>query len=125
MFKPARTWGLFIYFYSSLRRKCFFTSTASSSCFIQVAILQDTRDSWGMKNICHKCNILIHEATLENADTKRCVENGHSTPEMAAEFALSTESDMLVMTHFSQRYVQLRYFCLWFNLHRPEVLEFL
>ena len=56
-----------------------------------------------MKEICHKCDVLIHEATLENANAERCVQNGHSTPQMAADFASSTESLMLIMTHFSQR----------------------
>ena len=56
-----------------------------------------------MKDLCYKCDVLVHEATLENENVERCVMNGHSTPQMAAEFARSTESQMLVMTHFSQR----------------------
>ncbi|XP_076819157.1 zinc phosphodiesterase ELAC protein 1-like isoform X2 [Clavelina lepadiformis] len=70
----------------------------------KVAVLQDSCNSWFMKNMCYKCDMLIHEATNENSHQEQCVKNGHSTPGMAASFASATESRMLVLTHVSQRY---------------------
>ena len=46
----------------------------------------------------------MHEATMENALTDKAIEYGHSTPEMAAKFALSTNVKKLCITHVSPRY---------------------
>lgn len=70
----------------------------------KVAVLQDTCDSWGALEICRDCDVIVHEATNENAHQKQCIENGHSTPYMAGEFASVAGASTLILTHFSQRY---------------------
>lgn len=70
----------------------------------KVAILQDTCDSWGALEICRDCDVIVHEATNENAHQQQCIENGHSTPFMAGKFAAVAGASTLILTHFSQRY---------------------
>ena len=78
-----------------------------------------------MTSLCSKCDVIVHEATLENELWESCLDKGHSTPgekvsstravqlflsrclgfaEMAANFAKSAEASQLIITHFSQRY---------------------
>ena len=47
---------------------------------LMLAILGDTCDSSGMAKLCVGADVLVHEATNENAHGMKCVENGHSTP---------------------------------------------
>lgn len=82
----------------------------------QVAILQDTCDSSAMRNICQNCDVLIHEATNEDCHEEKSIENGHSTPNMAARFADETNSKFLVLNHVSQRYVNVKVYLLTFDV---------
>ena len=43
-------------------------------------ILGDTCDNSAMARQCVGADVLVHEATNENAHEMKCVENGHSTP---------------------------------------------
>lgn len=70
----------------------------------KIAVLQDTCFSEHMLHLCQNCNVLIHEATNEESHREKCVQNGHSTAIMAAEFLVKSSSKHLILTHFSQRY---------------------
>ena len=45
-----------------------------------MVILGDTCDSTSMIPISQGADVLVHEATNENAHEDKCIENGHSTP---------------------------------------------
>ncbi|CAD7932840.1 unnamed protein product [Amoebophrya sp. A120] len=72
----------------------------------KVCILQDSSDSsYAVANGSLKnADLFIHEATLEEAMREECIEKGHSTPKMAAEWANDCSAKKLVLTHFSARY---------------------
>ena len=70
----------------------------------KVTILGDTKDSSEMLSICQDSDVIVHEATNENSLKIQAVEHGHSTPDMAAQFALDAKSSVLCLTHVSPRY---------------------
>lgn len=83
----------------------------------KVVIMGDTCDGSGIRSIAMDADMLIHEATkahipllteysgTSTQDTrKEAISQGHSTPEMAAEFADSIRAKKLVLTHFSPRF---------------------
>jgi ribonuclease Z len=46
--------------------------------------------------------LLLHEATLSKTMREIAVQRGHSTAEMAGEFATKINAKTLVLTHFSR-----------------------
>ncbi|XP_033105871.1 zinc phosphodiesterase ELAC protein 1-like [Anneissia japonica] len=70
----------------------------------KIAFLWDTCDASLAAPLLQDVDVMVHEATMENEMKEKCVLNGHSTPEMAGEFARSVGAKKLVITHFSQRY---------------------
>jgi ribonuclease Z len=50
-------------------------------------------------------DLLIHEATFAQADEGLARQSMHSTTEMAARVALAADTKLLIMTHFSPRYI--------------------
>ncbi len=58
----------------------------------KVAVFGDTSDGAEAERACAGCDLVVHEATMENALVEKAVEFGHSTPDMAAAFALRWEA---------------------------------
>jgi len=74
----------------------------------KVVICGDSMNSSHISYLAQNADVYIHEATLENELKDQAIERGHSTPEMAAEFALQANAKLLYLTHFSQRYTESR-----------------
>ncbi|XP_046982995.1 zinc phosphodiesterase ELAC protein 1-like [Schistocerca americana] len=72
----------------------------------KVTIVGDTCDASRMKKISQNSDVIVHEATLEEALRDKALENGHSTPAMAAQFAKDIGARVLILYHYSQRYRQ-------------------
>ena len=70
----------------------------------KVAIFGDTCNSYEMDLLTKNADVLVHEATMENCLISKAIEYGHSTPDMAAKFAVLTKAKTLCITHVSPRY---------------------
>lgn len=72
----------------------------------KIVICGDSSNSSYLAPMAENADVYIHEATLQNSLQEMAVERGHSTPEMAAKFALEASARLLYLTHFSQRYTE-------------------
>jgi len=80
----------------------------------KVVILGDTCDASSMIPHAQGADLVVHEATNSwipglddkspKAVQKDTIAHGHSTPEMAGDFARAVHARRLVLTHFSPRY---------------------
>jgi ribonuclease Z len=68
----------------------------------------DTRPFKGFAKFAAGADLVIHDATLDDALTEKAAEDGHSTPSQAAEEARKAEAKQLVLTHISARYTDTR-----------------
>lgn len=73
----------------------------------KVVILGDTHCPDEMAPLCQGCDLLVHESTMEDSLRVKAVTVGHSTPAMAADFALKVGAANLCLNHFSPRYKPL------------------
>jgi ribonuclease Z len=64
----------------------------------------DTRPFKGFVKFAANADLLIHDATLDDALAERAEEDGHSTPEQAAKNARKAKVKRLILTHVSARY---------------------
>jgi ribonuclease Z len=64
----------------------------------------DTGQSENLVKLAENADLLIHEATFDDELMERAVEDGHSTPSIAAETAKKAGVKRLVLTHISARY---------------------
>ena len=67
-------------------------------------ILGDTSDCSQLYHLGHNADVLLHEATNENKDMEKSIQNGHSTPSMAVHCAKAICARKLILYHVSQRY---------------------
>jgi len=64
----------------------------------------DTRPFKGFVKFAVNADLLIHDATLDDALAERAEEDGHSTPDQAAKNAKKAKVKQLILTHISARY---------------------
>jgi ribonuclease Z len=68
----------------------------------------DTKPFKGFARFAAGADLVIHEATLDDALAEKAAEDGHSTPSQAAEAAAKAKAKKLVLTHISARYADVR-----------------
>lgn len=68
----------------------------------------DTKPFGGFARFAAGADLVIHEATLDDALAEKAAEDGHSTPSQAAEAAAKAKAKKLVLTHISARYADAR-----------------
>lgn len=64
----------------------------------------DTQPDENMIDFAKNCDVLIHEATFDEALRDKAIENGHSTAKDAAKIAKEASVEKLILTHLSNRY---------------------
>jgi ribonuclease Z len=64
----------------------------------------DTRPFKDFAKLAAGADLVIHDATLDDALAENAAEDGHSTPSQAAEEAKKAKAKELVLTHISARY---------------------
>jgi len=81
----------------------------------KVVICGDTADARALTKLAEHADVVVHEATnayLVGVDqnttlrdvTRDAVLHGHSTPQIAGDFARAVNAKLLLLTHFSARY---------------------
>jgi ribonuclease Z len=70
----------------------------------KLVILGDTCDSRGIAAYARHADVLVHEATFQNALAHLAARAGHSTAGQAGAFAAAIGAKQLCLTHFSSRY---------------------
>jgi ribonuclease Z len=68
----------------------------------------DTKPFKGFARFAAGADLVIHEATLDDALAEKAAEDGHSTPSQAAKAAAKAKAKKLVLTHISARYADAR-----------------
>ncbi|MBM3292679.1 ribonuclease Z, partial [Candidatus Bathyarchaeota archaeon] len=64
----------------------------------------DTSVNSELVELAKSADVLIHEATFTEELKERAEEDGHSTAKQAAEVALKSGVNLLLLTHISSRY---------------------
>lgn len=69
-----------------------------------MAFVMDTRLCETAFQLAREADLLVCESTYLAAETADAIANGHLTATQAAEIAREAKANLLVLTHFSQRY---------------------
>lgn len=85
------------------------SGSSSSSSGRLIVVLGDTSDSSEMLPLARGADVIVHEATYLAAEESRGFPHlkGHSSAGMAGRFGRDCGAQHLILTHFSQRYVDL------------------
>lgn len=70
----------------------------------KIVITGDTVYSPAVASLAQEADVLVHEATYIDEDSRQARRGFHSTARMAAETAQRAAVDQLILTHFSARY---------------------
>jgi ribonuclease Z len=71
----------------------------------KLVIVGDTCDATGIVKASMNCDLLIHEATLDNCRETTAVQRGHSTPSMAVEMAKLCNAKRLALNHIGSQFL--------------------
>lgn len=71
---------------------------------IKITYSGDTRPCKSLIEFAKESTILIHEATFEDADIDKAIDNAHSTVSEAANIGKEANVNKLILTHISARY---------------------
>ncbi len=74
------------------------------------AFVMDTRLCVNAFRLAKDVDLLVCESTYRKAETTEAISHGHLTAEQAAHIAADSNADLLVLTHFSQRYQNIQDF---------------
>jgi ribonuclease Z len=75
-----------------------------------VAFIMDTRLCDNIFQLTQDADLLVCESTYLKSETQDAIANGHLTAKQAAEIAKKSNADLLALTHFSQRYLNIKDF---------------
>ncbi len=68
----------------------------------------DTRPFKSFPKFAADADVVIHDATFDDALAEKALEDGHSTPSQAAAAAKKAKAKQLILTHISARYSDAR-----------------
>ena len=74
------------------------------------AFIMDTRLCKNVYKLAEDVNLLVCESTYLKTETAEAFAHGHLTAAQAAEIARDSNAELLVLTHFSQRYPKTKDF---------------
>ncbi len=74
------------------------------------AFIMDTRICKNAFRLAENADLLVCESTYLESEAIDAKKNGHLTATQAAEIAKKSNADLLILTHFSQRYLSIKEF---------------
>lgn len=87
-----------------------------------MAFVMDTRLCQNAYRLAENVDLLVCESTYLAAETTEAVSHGHLTAGQAAEIARDSGVNLLVLTHFSQRYQNIEDFLLEAKTIHPNTI---
>lgn len=76
----------------------------------RIVLLGDTSyPSKDLRAIARGADVVVHEATMSDTERAKAIGRGHSTPSMAGAFARDINAALLVLTHFSGRFMNVSF----------------
>ncbi len=89
---------------------------------LSCAFIMDTRVCKAAYKLAENADFMICESTYLSSETVEAVAHGHLTAAQAAEIARDSSANLLVLTHFSQRYANIEEFAAEAEkIHKPVV----